>query len=56
MNERQQRASAQILAILAALPWDERASVWSDVEFNDSICVRCGMATERYGCQCQNDE
>ncbi len=56
MNERQERAAAEMLVILAALPWQERGDVFAAVEFNDSICVHCGMATEKYGCQCENDE
>lgn len=56
MNERQQRAVAAIMAQLAMLPWQERADVFAAVEFNDDICVHCGMATERHGCHCTNDE
>ncbi len=56
MNERQEKAAAKMLMILADLPWQERADVFRAVECNDSICVRCGYATEQFGCQCQNDE
>ena len=56
MNGRQQRAFALIMAQIAMLDWDERAEVFSAVEHNDSICVRCGRATEKFGCHCQNDE
>lgn len=56
MNERQQRAEATIMAVIASLPWQERAEVFSAVEHNDAICVRCGIATEKFGCHCQNDE
>lgn len=57
LNERQQIASKRILAILATLLLEERPAVWLDVKRNDSICVNCGRATEKYGeCHCQNDE
>ncbi len=56
MNERQEKAALKMLMILADLPWQERADVFRAVECNDSICVRCGYATEQFGCQCQNDE
>lgn len=56
MNERQQKAYAEIMVQIARLPWDERAEVFKAVEFNDDICVQCGRATEKFGCHCQNDE
>jgi len=56
MNERQQRAYVDIMAQLAMLPWQERSDVFQAVKFNDDICVHCGMATEKFGCQCMNDD
>lgn len=53
MNERQQRAQAQIMSVISALPWTERARVVRAVNRNDEICLKCGRVTERWGdCQC----
>lgn len=53
MNERQQRAQAQIMSVISALPWTERARVVRAVNRNDEICLKCGRVTERWGdCRC----